>query len=201
MEIHQSKPLILASTSKYRRGLLERLAVPFSCADPKTDETANDNESPETLARRLGDAKALAISVLYPEAIVIGSDQVAALSSRRLGKPGSVTAAEAQLRLCSGQTVHFFTAVSFARSGHIVAQRCVPTTVKFRELSDPEIADYVQREQPLDCAGSFRWEGLGICLFTALESDDPTALEGLPLIAVCDELRKMELNPLNSSIY
>ncbi|WOJ95834.1 nucleoside triphosphate pyrophosphatase [Congregibacter brevis] len=200
MELSQSTTLILASTSKYRRALLERLAIPFSCADPKTAETAYENEAPEALARRLGDEKALAISTMYPNAIVIGSDQVAALSEKLIGKPGSVPAAEAQLRLCSGQAVHFFTAVSFARNGHVVAQRCVPTTVRFRELSAAEIADYVQREQPLDCAGSFRWEGLGICLFTSLESDDPTALEGLPLIATCDELRKLGINPLKTTI-
>ncbi|MFK8042894.1 Maf family protein [Congregibacter sp.] len=200
MEPSQSTTLILASTSLYRRRLLERLAIPFSCVDPETDETADKDESPEALARRLGDAKALAVSNMYPDAIVIGSDQVAARSTQRMGKPGSVPAAEAQLRLCSGQTIHFFTAVSFARNGHVVAQRCVPTTVRFRELSAAEISDYVQREQPLDCAGSFRWEGLGICLFTSLESDDPTALEGLPLIATCDELKKLEINPLKTSI-
>lgn len=194
------KALILASTSPYRRRLLERLEVPFTCEAPNTDETPLPGETPDALARRLGDAKALAISRLHPDAYVLGSDQVAALSSSVLGKPGTIARAKEQLRRCSGQSVRFFTALSMAHQGAIVAQCCVPTTVKFRMLADIEISDYIRREEPLDCAGSFRWEGLGISLFTALESDDPTALEGLPLIATCEMLNTIKLNPLKTSI-
>ncbi|WOJ94169.1 nucleoside triphosphate pyrophosphatase [Congregibacter variabilis] len=192
--------LILASTSPYRRRLLERLEIAFSCIAPETDETPLPGEAPDALARRLGDAKALAVSAQFPDSYVLGSDQVASLSSAILGKPGSIVKAEEQLRRCSGQSVRFFTAVSLAHQGVTIASRCVVTRVRFRTLSDAEVADYVRREEPLDCAGSFRWEGLGICLFTALESDDPTALEGLPLIATCDMLKSTNINILKTTI-
>ena len=187
-------PLILASTSPYRRRLLERLGLAFCCVAPETDETPGLNEAPEGLARRLSDAKALAVSSAHPDALVIGGDQVAALLSRHanegfLGKPGSIARAEEQLGRCSGRRVEFYTAVSLACNDAILAQRCVPTTVTFRTLSAAQISAYVVRDQPLDCAGSFRWEGLGISLFSAISSDDPTALEGLPLIATCDMLQ------------
>ncbi|WP_439107336.1 Maf family protein [Congregibacter sp.] len=188
--------LVLASTSPYRRRLLERLQIPFSCVDSKTDETPEPGERPESLAQRLGDGKALAVATQYPEFFVLGSDQVASTAGQLLGKPGTVPAAENQLRLCSGQSVIFFTAVSLARGNKVIARRCVQTTVKFRHLSDSQVAEYVDRERPLDCAGSFRWEGLGICLFRALESSDPTALEGLPLIATCDILKDAGIYPL-----
>ncbi|EED33015.1 septum formation protein Maf [gamma proteobacterium NOR5-3] len=192
-------PLILASTSPYRRRLLERLEIPFTCEAPETDETPLTGEPPDELACRLGDAKALAVSASHPGAYVLGSDQVAALSSTLLGKPGTIAAAQNQLRRCSGQSVDFFTAVSLAHQGAIVARRSVHTAVRFRSLSSDEITDYVQREEPLDCAGSFRWEGLGICLFSALHSNDPTALEGLPLIATCDMLISIGVYPLKTT--
>ncbi|WP_439100868.1 Maf family protein [Congregibacter sp.] len=188
MDTITAPSLILASTSPYRKRLLERLALPFHCVSPETDETPRVDEPPEALAGRLADAKALAVSRSHPNAAVLGSDQVAALGTVLLGKPGSICAAQEQLGRCSGQSVSFYTAVTLARSGEVVARRCVPTVVRFRTLTDHQIAQYVDRERPLDCAGSFRWEGLGICLFTALESTDPTALEGLPLIATCDLL-------------
>ncbi|WP_238549413.1 Maf family protein [Congregibacter litoralis] len=193
-----SSPLILASTSPYRKRLLERLGIPFQCVSPETDETPRKNEPPEALAARLADAKALAVSESHPLAIVLGSDQVAARGEILLGKPGSIAAAQKQLALCSGESVSFYTAVSLARGGKVIARHCVPTLVTFRALTDRQIAEYVDRERPLDCAGSFRWEGLGICLFTALESTDPTALEGLPLIATCDLLNSQQLGVLQN---
>ncbi|MFT4768684.1 MAG: septum formation protein [Glaciecola sp.] len=200
MSLLSHTPLILASTSPYRRRLLERLELAFTCAAPETDETPRPGEAPDALACRLGDAKALAVAALHPESVVLGSDQVAALPSMILGKPGSFSVAQQQLRLCSGQSVEFYTAVSLAQRDTVIAQRCVRTTVRFRSLANAEIIDYVRRDEPLDCAGSFRWEGLGICLFKSLESDDPTALEGLPLIATCDMLRSVGLYPLKTTI-
>lgn len=180
--------LILASTSVYRRRLLERLALPFRCQPPEVDEIALPGEAPPALALRLGSAKALAVAKKEPQAWVIGSDQVAAVDGHTLGKPGNAQAAAAQLALCSERCVRFFTAVSLARGSQVVGERCVETRVQFRRLSSALIDEYIARDQPLDCAGSFRCEGLGIALFTALASDDPTALEGLPLIATVDLL-------------
>lgn len=190
--------LILASTSPYRRQLLERLQVPFSCVAPKTDESPYLDEAPEDLARRLADQKALDVSKLHPDALVLGSDQVPALGAQTMNKPGSIELAEEQLRQSSGQSVRFYTAVTLVHNASIMEQRCVLTIVKFRHLSQSQITDYVRRERPLDCAGSFRWEGLGISLFTALQSDDPTALEGLPLIATCDMLTEYGVNILKT---
>lgn len=192
--------LILASTSPYRRALLERLQIPFTCVDPKTNESPKVSEAPDRLARRLADEKALAVSALHPDALVLGSDQVAALDGQFMSKPGSIDLAEEQLRRSSGRSVCFYTAVSLAKNANVMGQRCVETVVTFRHLSDTEITDYVLRERPLDCAGSFRWEGLGICLFSALESDDPTALEGLPLIASCDLLKNNDVSLLKTTI-
>jgi septum formation protein len=189
MNMTHPPDLILASTSPYRRQLLERLQLPFSCIAPGVDEAPAIDEAPEQLALRLGRAKALAVAHQAPDARVLGSDQVAWLPPTLLGKPGTSAAACAQLALCSGQTVTFYTSVVLAQDQTVLGERCVCTSVQFRALSEAMIARYVALEQPLDCAGSFRWEGLGICLFTALRSDDPTALEGLPLIATCDLLR------------
>lgn len=199
MSVLPPPALVLASTSVYRRRLLERLQVPFSCIAPQTDETPLPGETAEILASRLSDAKALSVSIQHPASYVLGSDQVAALSSTILGKPGTAAKAEEQLQSCSGQSVRFFTAVSLACHGRIIARRCVPSTVRFRCLSSTEINDYVRREEPLDCAGSFRWEALGISLFTALESNDPTALEGLPLIATCTMLKNAGIDILKST--
>jgi len=166
--------LVLASTSRYRRDLLERLGLPFDCARPQVDETPQANEAPLALAARLASAKAAEVAVRHPGSWVIGSDQVADLNGQPLGKPGTVEAACAQLAAMSGQTVRFHTAISLTRDGE----------------SFTAMARYVAIEQPLDCAGSFKCEGLGISLFEAIDNRDPTALIGLPLIALCGLLRQ-----------
>ena len=184
--------LILASTSPYRRRLLERLRLRFDCIDPAVEESIRDGESPQVRACRLATAKALSVvETLQGEAIVIGSDQVACLGTQILHKPGTPEAAEQQLAASSGQTVQFWTAVSLWTSpGETLTQRVVPCEVKMRALSTDEISRYVALDQPLDCAGSFKWESLGITLFEAMRTDDPTALEGLPLIALSELLRE-----------
>jgi septum formation protein len=194
----QPAHLVLASTSRYRRSLLKRLQIPFDVAAPGVDEAHRQAEAPADLALRLSAEKALAVSLQQPSACVIGSDQVAALGAQLLGKPGTTERAEAQLAMCSGQTVIFYTAISLAVGGRLVDQRLKESIVEFRALSPAQIRDYVAREQPLDCAGSFRWEGLGICLFRALKSDDPTALEGLPLISLSEMLQNQGFSFLNS---
>ena len=181
--------LVLASTSRYRRDLLGRLRLPFDVARPEVDETPLPGESPATLARRLAGAKAAAVAG-GTDAWVIGSDQVACLDGRALGKPGSVEAAHAQLRGMSGRAVEFLTAVCVAHRGGQAWHALDTTTVRFRPLDEDAIARYVAAEQPLDCAGSFKSEGLGIALFEAIETTDPTALVGLPLIATARLLRQ-----------
>ena len=185
--------LILASTSPYRRRLLERFRIPFTCIDPSVEESVRDGESPPKRAHRLATEKASAVAErLQGEAIVIGSDQVACLDDQVLQKPGTPEAAVKQLRASSGQTVYFWTAVSVRTSPRKAAtQRVVPCEVKIRVLSADEISRYVALDQPLDCAGSFKWESLGITLFEAMRTDDPTALEGLPLIALSEMLREI----------
>ncbi len=182
-------PLILASTSRYRRELLERLRLPFHISRPEVDETPLPRETPPALAQRLARAKAAAISALQPEAWVIGSDQVAALDTQPLGKPGTRENALAQLGAMSGRGIRFHTALCLMR-GDVCLEAMDTTTVKFRVLQPEEIERYVDAEQPLDCAGSFKSEGLGITLFEAIESRDPTALIGLPLIALAKMLRE-----------
>ena len=183
--------LILASTSRYRRELLARLGLPFESARPDTDETALPDEAPEALARRLAQAKAHAIASLHPQAWVIGSDQVAECDGLLLGKPGTRDAALTQLRAASGREVVFHTAVCVMRAADDICWLASDRThVQFRDLHDDELARYVDAEQPFDCAGSFKSEGLGISLFERIRSDDPTALIGLPLIALCGLLRK-----------
>ena len=184
--------LILASTSPYRRRLLERLRIPFTCIDPEIEESLQDGESPQARACRLAREKALsAAETLQDEALVIGSDQVACLGTQILHKSGTVEVAEQQLAASSGQTVQFWTAVSlWTGPGETHTQRVVPCEVKMRTLSTDEISRYVALDQPLDCAGSFKWESLGITLFEAIRTDDPTALEGLPLIALSELLRE-----------
>ncbi|MFK7976365.1 MAG: nucleoside triphosphate pyrophosphatase [Halioglobus sp.] len=181
--------IILASTSSYRRQLLERLQIPFTCIPPHTDETALPDEAPEALARRLATEKAEAVamsgSLVSPDAIVIGSDQVAALGDTQLHKPGTHERAVQQLRSCSGQRVDFFTGVCITRAEPRFHETCViPTHVQFLDLTDQQIEAYLHKDQPYDCAGSFKVESLGITLFESLSGTDPTALEGLPLIAV-----------------
>ncbi|MBN7837074.1 Maf family nucleotide pyrophosphatase [Stenotrophomonas maltophilia] len=182
-------PLVLASTSRYRRELLQRLGLPFDCARPDVDETPLNGEAPLALATRLAAAKAADVAARHPGAWVIGSDQVADLNGQPLGKPGTAEAACAQLAAMSGRTVRFHTAISLRRDGESFAAVDL-TEVRFRALDPLEIARYVAAEQPLDCAGSFKCEGLGISLFEAIDNRDPTALVGLPLIALCGLLRR-----------
>jgi len=182
--------LILASTSVYRRELLARLRLPCEVARPETDETPLPGESPSLLALRLAEAKASDVAARHPAAWVLGSDQVAELHGRPLGKPGGREAAIAQLTAMAGAEVHFRTAVCLARAGQPPRTLLDTTTVRFRTLDSAEIARYVDAEQPFDCAGSFKSEGLGIALFDAIHSQDPTALIGLPLIATARLLRE-----------
>ncbi|MDR2837800.1 MAG: Maf family nucleotide pyrophosphatase [Azonexus sp.] len=185
------QPLILASTSPYRRELLARLGLPFSIANPRTDESPLPDETPEALALRLAEAKARAVADEYPEALIIGSDQVATAAGKIYGKPGDHARAVAQLRALSGQTVNFFTGLCLYNASTGEADvRGVPTLVTFRQLSDDEIAAYLRREPAYDCAGSAKSEGLGIALLQSIRGDDPNALVGLPLIALCDMLRR-----------
>ena len=178
--------IILASTSPYRRALLERLKLDFRCIPPDVDEKHQPGEPPGALAERLARAKAQAVADLHPDALVIGSDQVASIDSQILGKPGNFDAARAQLTLSSGREVLFYTGVALVSRGRNFERFHVePFAVRFRALSATHIANYLQREQPYDCAGSFKAEGLGIALFERLAGNDPTSLEGLPLIALC----------------
>jgi MAF protein len=187
--------LILASTSAYRRQLMERLMLPFKCVPPGTDETALDGETPQALVLRLSAGKAIAVATLYPQSLVIGSDQVASIEGRILGKPGDHETACEQLRACSGNRVKFYTglAVQCLHSG-FSKQHVECFSVDFRELSQTTIDRYLSLEQPYDCAGSFKCEGLGITLFRRLHGDDPTSLQGLPLIALTTMLLESEIN-------
>jgi septum formation protein len=180
--------LILASTSRYRRELLQRLRLPFDVLSPEVDETPLAGEPPAQLAERLALAKAQAVATLHPGAWVIGSDQVADLDGRPIGKPGTHERAVAQLQAMRGRAVVFQTAVAVVAPGFAEVER-VPVTVRLRNLSDAEIERYLRLEQPYDCAGSAKSEGLGISLLDAIESNDPTALIGLPLIATTRLLR------------
>jgi septum formation protein len=182
--------LVLGSTSRYRRALLERFGVRFDVAGPDVDETPLPGERPAGTALRLSEAKARAVAARFPDALVIGSDQVADCDGAPVGKPGDRERAFAQLRALSGRTVVFHTGVALvdARSGRCRSE-LVDVVSTFRTLSDGEILTYLDREQPWDCAGAVKSEGVGIALFERIESDDPTALVGLPLIAVARMLR------------
>jgi septum formation protein len=184
------RQLILASTSLYRRELLGRLRIPFEVAAPQVDETPLPGEAPRSLALRLALAKAQAVAVQFPQAVVIGSDQVADLDGQPLGKPGQHDRAVAQLQSMRGRVVIFQTAVSVVcqASGYADTQ-LASVKVQFRELSDAEIEAYLQAEEPYDCAGSAKSEGLGIALLDQIDNDDPTALVGLPLIRTCQMIR------------
>lgn len=184
-------PLVLASTSPYRRQLLERLGLPFEVADPAVDETPLPDETPEATALRLSEAKARAVAERFPGALIIGSDQVAVAQGRCYGKPGNHENAVAQLQALRGQTVNFFTGLCLYDSRHDLAHvQAIPTLVTFRHLSDAEIENYLRREQPYNCAGSAKSEGLGIAVIARMEGSDPNALIGLPLIALCDLLQQ-----------
>ncbi|WOI47497.1 Maf family nucleotide pyrophosphatase [Acidovorax sp. BLS4] len=182
--------LVLGSTSRYRAELLSRLRLPFDVAAPDVDETPHAGEAPSALALRLAMAKARAVSAVHPDAVVIGSDQVADLSGQPLGKPGTHEKAVAQLQRMRGHSVVFQTAVAVvcAATGFEKVE-LAPVEVRFRDLSDAEIERYLLAEQPYDCAGSAKSEGLGISLLDSIQSDDPTALIGLPLIRTCRMLR------------
>lgn len=181
--------IVLASTSRYRRELLARLGLAFETASPQVDETALPGEAPQDTARRLAEAKARAVATRYEQAIVIGSDQVAVLEERILGKPGNHANALVQLKAMRGKEVAFYTAVCLCNAASGQAQtRVVPFYVRFRDYSDAQIMRYLEREQPYDCAGSARAEGLGIALIAEMRGDDPNALIGLPLIALTEML-------------
>ena len=184
------RPLVLGSTSVYRRELLQRLRLPFTVMAPEVDETPQPHEAPDALALRLALAKAHAVAAQQPEAGVIGSDQVADLAGHALGKPGTHERATEHLRLMSGHSVVFQTAVAVVCHATGFEQALLAAVeVRFRPLSDAEIERYLRAEQPYDCAGSAKSEGLGISLLDAIHSDDPTALIGLPLIRTCHLLR------------
>ena len=188
MSNSQNPRLILASTSQYRRELLERLRIPFEVISPKVDETPHTGESTLDLSLRLAHAKAAAVSKQHPDAWVIGSDQVADLCGAAIGKPGNFERALAQLQLMRGATVTFHTALCLMK-GDTQTTLSIPTEVTFRKLSDEVLESYLLAEEPYDCAGSAKSEGLGISLLEAIQSDDPTALIGLPLIALTGLLR------------
>lgn len=185
-----NRKLILGSTSPYRRMLLDRLCTPYSVQAPQVDETPLPGEQPADLARRLAKAKAMAVAQRFRDCVVIGSDQVADMEGQPLGKPGTHERAVAQLRQMSGKTVVFQTAVAVVCLDTGFSQEdLAPVKVTFRTLSNDEIETYLRLEQPYDCAGSAKSEGLGIVLLHSIESDDPTALIGLPLIRTCKMLR------------
>lgn len=189
--------LVLASGSRWRRQLLDRLGLPYAWQGPEIDESPRPGESPGGLVHRLALTKAQQLAGEWPKHLIVGSDQVALFAGDILGKPADLAAARAQLARFSGNRVRFLTglAVVDTRSGH--HRVCHETyDVVFRRLHDDEIARYVEQEQPLECAGSFRMEGLGITLFERLEGDDPNTLIGLPLIRLCAMLREAGLDPL-----
>lgn len=192
-----TRRLILASTSPYRRELLSRLGLDFSTANPNTDETPYSGETPEALSLRLAEAKARAVATDFPGALIIGSDQVATVNGKIYGKPGNRERGIEQLKELSGQTVNFFTGLCLYDTDTQQAQVCgVPTLVTFRKLSEQEIENYLDREPAYNCAGSAKSEGLGIALLESMRGDDPNALVGLPLIALCTMLRNVGINIL-----
>ena len=189
--------LILASTSPYRRVLLEKLGVTFECAAPNVDESPQPGESPRHLVVRLAQEKAKSLAARFPDHLIIGSDQVRVLDGIITGKPHTEENARQQLMKARGSIVTFYTGLALYNSstGHLQTE-CEPFDVHFRHLSEQEIDDYVRKERPLNCAGSFKSEGLGIALFERLDGRDPNALVGLPLIALCQMLRRENYNPL-----
>ncbi|AWS97369.1 MULTISPECIES: Maf family protein [Citrobacter] len=191
--------LILASTSPWRRALLEKLAIPFECAAPEVDETPLPGEAPRHLVSRLAQQKAQSLAQRYPAHLIIGSDQICVLDGEITGKPLKEENARQQLLKARGNIVTFYTGLALYNSatGHLQTE-VEPFDVHFRHLSETEIDDYLRKERPLHCAGSFKSEGLGIALFERLEGRDPNTLIGLPLIALCQMLRREEMNPLNA---
>jgi len=190
-------PLVLASTSRFRRSLLERLGIPFLTASPDTDETRRPGESPRDLVVRLAEAKARAVAATYPDALIIGSDQVACIDETVLGKPGDRGRAIEQLTQASGREVLFHTGLCLLNATSGRSQTCCePFRVHFRRLSGAQIEGYLDRERPFNCAGSFKSEGLGIALFERLEGKDPTALVGMPMIRLIAMLGSEKIDPL-----
>jgi septum formation protein len=191
------RALVLGSTSRYRRELLARLGLPFEIAAPDVDETPLPGERPVDTALRLSEAKARAVAARYADALVIGSDQVADCDGRAVSKPGDHANARRELRALSGRTIVFHTGLALVDAASGRCQRAmVDVTSVFRELDDAEIDTYLEREKPYDCAGGVKSEALGIALFERIAADDPTALIGLPLIALCRMLRAEGVNPL-----
>ncbi len=198
--VRPARGLVLASSSPYRRALLERLACPFEWQAPEIDESRRPGESAMDLVRRLALAKARALAGNYPTALIVGSDQLAVVNGHPLGKPGSAERAFEQLSMASGQRVEFLTSVCVldcAREHYEL--QVVTTNVRFRDLNERQIRNYIDREHPLDCAGSFKCEGLGIALFESMTSDDPSALIGLPLIALVGMLSRAGFDILAES--
>ena len=192
-------PLVLASTSPFRRALLERLGISFTTAAPETDESPRQGETPQQLVVRLAEDKARAVAALHPKALIIGSDQVACLKGRVMGKPGNRERAIEQLSRASGKTVVFYTGLCLLNARTNQARvLCEPFRAHFRPLSKSQIASYLDRERPYNCAGSFKSEGLGIALFERLEGDDPSALIGLPLIRLIRMLEAEGVDVLSS---
>lgn len=190
--------IVLASTSIYRKTLLERLQLPFITHSPNINETPLPNETPESLVRRLSYEKAQAVAVYHPEAVIIGSDQVAVLNGQIIGKPGSHKAAKDQLQRSSGKTISFLTGLTVFNSATASADTVVDAyEVTFRTLNNTEIESYLLKEKPYDCAGSFKSEGLGIALFEEMKGDDPTSLIGLPLISLTRLLKNVGISVLN----
>ncbi|CAB3676066.1 Maf-like protein [Achromobacter pestifer] len=193
-----SKPsLILASSSRYRKELLSRLRLPFTAISPDVDETPHPGETPAALALRLSVAKAMAVAVNHPGSIIIGSDQVATINGQPIGKPGDFPRAQAQLRTLSGQIVEFHSALAVT-DGLRVEKADIITRCRFRELSDHAIDTYLRAEEPYDTAGSAKAESLGIALMQSIQSDDPTAIIGLPLIELTRMLTTFGLDPLDA---
>ena len=193
-------PLVLASTSVYRQDLLQRLRLPFEVVAPQVDESQRPGEAPAALALRLALEKAREVAARHPGAVVIGADQVADLAGQAMGKPGDHARAVAQLQALRGQWVSFHTAVAVLRPDIGFEQvQVAPVRVRFRALSDADIARYLVLEQPYDCAGSAKCEALGIALLESIESDDPTALVGLPLIRTCRMLREAGIDVLGAA--
>ena len=191
------KPILLASSSIYRRQLLTKLGLAFDFAKPDQDESPLPDEKPEDLVLRLAEAKARSLAAGFPNHLIIGSDQVASFNQRILGKPGNFDNAKQQLMSFRGQSVTFYTGLCLLNAESQNCQTYLETDiVNFRELSESEIENYLEREQPFDCAGSFKSEGLGISLFTSIQSRDPNSLIGLPLIGLIDLLKQEGINPL-----
>lgn len=191
------QPLVLASSSPYRRTLLDKLQLPYRCHSPDIDESPLPGETPQQLVMRLAEKKARAVATIYPDAIIIGSDQVAVINENIIGKPGNRENAIQQLQQASGKRVTFLTGLTVLNtSNNSIQTETIPFHVHFRLLNKQMIENYIDKESPLDCAGSFKSEGLGIVLFEKLEGDDPNALIGLPLIRLTSMLSHCNISAI-----